>query len=398
MTAKTRSTANAKRPALSKSRRADSEAGKPRVSDATLVSSESALSSRLKRAEGSSKLAVPSGEVFVLNTSSMVRVVLLLLAFVLGVFASRAAAAASQVGQTALVQPALSGTASVEAQPLATSVAATEAFDPQPTATISANTEPYDQVRAEVLPDAGVTLPIRWGDWLPELVRLGVIDMNKLEDSFANQGGLTDEQKRLLTAGSDEFITIDSQNSWFTVMALWPLGLANKLQMNESSPIGGSDVANFASTAGWSLGREQNGAAYFNKYDVLSLTTEQEILLKELAENSYRPCCNNSTFFQDCNHGSALMGLLELGASQDLSRDQLARSALVANSFWFPDDYVKTAMYFKVLKGTAWKDVDAEEVLGSEYSSISGANKVAQVMASLGLLPEAASGAQCGVK
>ena len=37
-----------------------------------------------------------------------------------------------------------------------------------------------------------------------------------------------------------------------------------------------------------------------------------------IAKNAYRSCCDNSTFFQDCNHGWALLGLLQLGAGQGL--------------------------------------------------------------------------------
>ena len=268
----------------------------------------------------------------------------------------------------------------------------------RPAPTDAADSALFNQVRAEVLPDEGVTLPIRWGRWLPELVRQGIIDRDKLEASFAKQGGLTAEQKRLLTEGSDEFITINNQNSWFVVIALWPLGLANKMDINQNSPIAGDSLYNFASTGGWSLGAEKNGGAYFNKFELVKLTQEQEALVKTMAENSYRPCCNNSTFYQDCNHGSALLGLLELGASQGLSRKDLARAALVANSFWFPQNYLTTAMYFKVVKGIDWKDVDAEEVIGKDYSSASGANKVAQKVAAMGIMPKGALGVQCGVQ
>lgn len=268
----------------------------------------------------------------------------------------------------------------------------------QPAPASDAQRQLFNQVRADVFPEEGVTLPIRWGRWLPELVRLGVIDMDKLEASFANRGGLSPEQRQLLAEGSDEFITFNSENSWFNVIALWPLGLANKMEMNEASPLAGPNGFNYASTGGWTLGQEQNGGAYFNKYEVLNLTSEQEALVRALAENSYRPCCNNPTFFQDCNHGSALLGLLELGASQGLSRQELARAALLANSFWFPDKYLMTAMYFKVVKGIDWQDVNAEEVLESQYSSASGAAQVAQQVLALGVIPEDASGAQCGVR
>ncbi len=40
------------------------------------------------------------------------------------------------------------------------------------------------------------------------------------------------------------------------------------------------------------------------------------------------------------NHGSALRGLLQLGASQGLSEEELYREALAFNSFWFPQNSV----------------------------------------------------------
>ena len=30
----------------------------------------------------------------------------------------------------------------------------------------------------------------------------------------------------------------------------------------------------------------------------------------KIAKGIYRPCCNNSTYFPDCNHGMAMLGLL----------------------------------------------------------------------------------------
>src|SRR3546814_19376416 len=89
----------------------------------------------------------------------------------------------------------------------------------------------------------------------------------------------------------------------------------------------GDSLYNFASTGGWTLGKEQNGGAYFNKFRIVELTPEQVALVTQVAKSTYRPCCNNSTFFQDCNHGSALLGLLHLGASQGLTENELYQAA-----------------------------------------------------------------------
>ena len=113
-------------------------------------------------------------------------------------------------------------------------------------ATTSAQSTLFNQVRAAVLPAEGIKLPIRWGDWLPRLVKEGIIDSQKLETAFASRGGLNTEQKSLLTRGSNDFITITNENSWFLVMVLWPLGLANHMDVNEASPINGDGLFGFA--------------------------------------------------------------------------------------------------------------------------------------------------------
>jgi hypothetical protein len=99
------------------------------------------------------------------------------------------------------------------------------------------------------------------------------------------------------------------------------------MSTNKTSPVNGVSLFNLPSTGGWTLGKEENGGAYFNEFRIVELTPEQEALVTRIAKNTYRPCCNNSTFFQDCNHGSALLGLLELGASQGLTADELYQEA-----------------------------------------------------------------------
>lgn len=132
---------------------------------------------------------------------------------------------------------------------------------------------------------------------------------------------------------------------------------------------------------------------------IVELTDEQEALVTKIAQNTYRPCCNNSTFFQDCNHGSALLGLLQLGASQGLNEDELYREALAFNSFWFPHNYIQTALYFKIEKDTDWENVDPREILGYNYSAISSwaKNVQSQIAKIPNLLPQTKGGAGCGV-
>ncbi len=61
-----------------------------------------------------------------------------------------------------------------------------------------------------------------------------------------------------------------------------------------------------------------------------------------------------------------------LGALQGLSEDQLYREALAFNAFWFPQNYVHTALYFQEVRGIAWEDVDARMIMGADFSSASG--------------------------
>ena len=103
-----------------------------------------------------------------------------------------------------------------------------------------------------------------------------------------------------------------------------------------------------------------------------SIECAQELLAYQVATTTYRPCCDNPTFFQDCNHGSALFGLIALMASQGGSEDELYRAALAANSYWFPDKYVLTALQFMRTGHPRWRSVDPTLVLGRDFSSLSG--------------------------
>jgi hypothetical protein len=255
----------------------------------------------------------------------------------------------------------------------------------------------FDEVTAKVLPEKGFQSKIRLGDSVVKLVENGVIDRTKFEAIYKERGGLPPELKDVLDKTSDTPILLTRTNSNYYVNLLWPVGLSNYMGSNKRSPVNGKSLFNFASTGGWNLGKEENGGAYFNKFKIVELTPEQESLVMKIAENTYRPCCNNSTFFQDCNHGSALLGLLQLGAAQGLTEGELYREALAFNSFWFPQNYIETALYFKAVKNTDWENVDPKVIMDKVYSSASGAGLVAQKVSELGLVPQQKGGAGCGV-
>lgn len=254
------------------------------------------------------------------------------------------------------------------------------------------------EVQSAVLPKNGIKTKITLGDTIPKLVSYGVIDIKKIEELYKSRGGLSAEQKAMLTSRSTESLIINEDNAVWLVNMLWPLGLANKMDINNKSPVAGKDVNNFASTGGWGLGKEENGGVYFNKFEIVALNTEQEKRVKKIAESIYRPCCNNSTFFQDCNHGSAALALIEIGVSQKLSDKEIYKTILAFNSFWFPQNYIETALHFKAVKNKNWNQLDPKLILSKEYSSIGGwiANVDTPARKIAGLLPQQEGGGSCG--
>ncbi len=227
--------------------------------------------------------------------------------------------------------------------------------------------------------------------------------------------------------GSKEPIIIDRETASYLLNLFWPLGLSNKTEFNKNIPFTEKELSYLASTAGWWLGKENNGAAYFNKCEIIKLTPEQEAIVYEVAKNTFRPCCDNSTFAQDCNHGSALLGALELAASQGYSKDELYKLALQLNSFWFPDSYVKIALLKKVTENVDWPLTNArintgetqmntdnfnlrksalnprqsaliKEIMSAKYSSISGyIQNVEQKLAKLNPPGIQTQGGSCGL-
>jgi rhodanese-related sulfurtransferase len=244
---------------------------------------------------------------------------------------------------------------------------------------------------SQVLPKEGFRLPISWGDIGPRLVSLGVIDKKKFEGAVE----LTSDQKKILEEGGDIPITIDSSNSQFVVDMLWALGLAQKSKVYIDGPMGTQykkDVGNFASTGGWTLARGE-AVNYLNKFDLIPLTSDQQSKVEEIAKNVYRPCCGNSTWFPDCNHGMAALAAIELLVSKGVPEKDIYKYILDLNTFWFPQNYLTTATYF-ARQGTPWDKVDAKEVLGQAYSSAQGA---ATVTKKVGPLPFGGNtGGSCG--
>ncbi|KKS97987.1 MAG: hypothetical protein UV73_C0004G0129 [Candidatus Gottesmanbacteria bacterium GW2011_GWA2_43_14] len=250
------------------------------------------------------------------------------------------------------------------------------------------------EVTQKVLPDK-FNLGVSFGETVKKMVETGAIDKQKFLDLYQSRGGLPAEFTDLFDKDSSEKIIVTKENNAIILNLLWPLGIANKTKFLEEGPMK-EDSGNYASTGGWTLGKEEGGKL-FNRFPILPLTPEQEKEVIEIAQNIYRPCCGNSTYFPDCNHGAAMLGYIELAVVQGMSRNEIYKKALLLNSQWFPQTYVELAMYFKSKKGEDWQDVDPKEALGSPYSSGAGYQAINKELQSEGILPKVEGGGGCGV-
>ncbi len=256
-------------------------------------------------------------------------------------------------------------------------------FNTQLTALAKSTKNPEELVqilKSQVLPQTGYVLGVTWKDIGKQLLDGGAIDKQKYEQLLAQEPGSSDMMKYLNNSSNDRMM-INEKNSHFMVNTLWALGLANKSKVLEEGTMktyGKGDVMSFASTGGWSLGKKPTGEIYSSS-EIVKLTPEQNEIVKNIAQNVYRPCCGNSTEFPDCNHGMAALGYIEAAVKQGLSEKRIYQDVLALNSFWFPQQYVTLAAYFNQQK-TDWTNVDAKVALGVDYSSGQGAARIAQAV------------------
>jgi len=250
----------------------------------------------------------------------------------------------------------------------------------------------------EVLPKSGVTLPVQWGDFGRKLVESGVIDQKKFLALYEGRGGLSPEDEKLLLGTGNGNLRMTPENAGVILNLLWAFGLGQKSDVLDKGPMkdpryngAGPPAGGFASTGGWTIARG-DAMEYYSKYQFVELSADEAALVERVAKNIYRPCCGNSTYFPDCNHGMAMLGLLELMASQGISEGDMYAAALQVNSYWFPDTYLTIASYFQA-KGITWSAVDPKEALGADYSSGAGYQKIQSEVAA----PPKRSGAGCGV-
>lgn len=263
---------------------------------------------------------------------------------------------------------------------------------PEPTTT----PEPVGKM-SDVMP-TNYDLGVSFGDTIVKMVQGGAIDAEKLIALHSSRKALTKAQLQLLTSPSSESVILNKDNAGLLLNLFWPLGIANKSEVLTSGPLGTrykDDAGNMASTGGWSLAKG-NGALYLNSLSLIRLTDQQEKMVADMAMQIYRPCCNNHTYFPDCNHGAAMLGYIELAVVQGLPQQRIYKNALVLNAYWFPQYYTALATYYKAKRNLDWENVDAVEALGSQYSSIDGSGAVMALLQKEGLLPKEQDSGGCG--
>src|SRR5215207_4698044 len=245
----------------------------------------------------------------------------------------------------------------------------------------------YEQINSK----DGYNLSVSYGDLGPQLLASGVINYDAFAAIYQNAGSpLSAEQIDALKNGSDQEIVINSQNAYYLLNFFWAVGLANQNAILTEGPmVQNSDgkFENFASTGGWSLATKPITDLYAS-LDLIPLTEEQQKLVEEVAQGVYRPCCDNPTHFPDCNHGMAMLGILELMASQGATVDQMVEAAKYINAYWFPQQTLEAAVYLKANQGIDFAETDPRLIVGRSMSSASGSKRVHADLQSKGLLQQ----------
>lgn len=257
----------------------------------------------------------------------------------------------------------------------------------------SANGVNLNQLQEKVLPQNGYRFKINWGDLGKRMIEDGVIDEVKLTQAITRENTLSANLKKYLEDDQNQ-IELNQENAQFWVDVLWGLGLANKNPLLEKGPmVEGGNTANFASTGGYTLGKKPAMELY-SKFSYFNLTDEQQKTVEEIAANIYRPCCGNSTAFPDCNHGMAALALVELAVSQNKGKDEIYKTVLAFNSYWFPQTYLDIAYHF-AKNGRDFKKVSPQEILSKTFSSAMGYQAVRRQIGNISW-PVLQDGPSCG--
>ena len=253
----------------------------------------------------------------------------------------------------------------------------------------------------QINPAEGYTVPASFGDLGPRLLEAGAIRQNAFSQVYEQAGKpLSAEQMEILRQGSETQVVFNQQNAYFLLNFFWAVGLANENPVLIEGPMmqrGQENVVGYASTGGWTLATRPVKELYAS-VPLIVLTPEQQVRLEEVVQAIYRPCCNNPTSFPDCNHGMAMLGLMELMASQRATADEMFQAAKYANAFWCPQQTLELATYFNLMQKASFNQADARTLVSQRFSSGSGFQAVHEWLSTNGQLPQApGSGNNCGV-
>ena len=257
------------------------------------------------------------------------------------------------------------------------------------------------QLIEQINPPEGYPLEVKFGDIGPQLLAAGAVDYNAFVEVYERSGQpLGEDQLAILTQGSDADVVFDRENAYFLLNYFWALELANENPILTDGPMveySEGQVERFASTGGWTIATKPITEVYASA-QILPLSPAQQKRLDEVAKGVYRPCCNNPTHFPDCNHGMAMLGMLELLASQDASAEEMFTAAKYANAFWYPQQTLELATFYKSTQGLDFSQVDSREIVGPNFSSGSGFQAVHQWLTENGVLEGSSGGGNsCGV-
>ena len=247
----------------------------------------------------------------------------------------------------------------------------------------------------QVNPPDGYDLGVAYRNLGPQVLEAGGIDYSAFVTLYESNGRpLTEEQIEILTKGADKPIVINAENAHFLLNFFWAVGLVNTNPILTEGPItqnSAGQVERSASTGGWTLGTKPVTELFASQV-LISLTPEQQARVEEAAALIYRPCCNNPTLFPDCNHGMAMLGLLELMASQGASLEEMLQAAKYVNAFWFPQQALETAIFLESTQKTSFRNADPALIVGKEMHSGSGFAAVHQYLQTNGLLAQTPGG------
>jgi hypothetical protein len=251
-----------------------------------------------------------------------------------------------------------------------------------------------EEVRKAAEPTAGglphtFLLPITYQDLGPRLVGAGAFTVEGFSEVLAKSGRpIAPRLGKILTEGSDEPIVFDHDTGQFLLNLFWAAGLTNNnpiLRRGAMVERSEGRVEQFASTAGWTLASKPLSRLYSGS-ELFRLSAVQQARLEEAAAAIYRPCCNNPTSFPDCNHGMAMLGLLELMAQEGRSVEEMLEAAKMVNAFWYPEQSHLLALYYQARQGLNFVDIPAREAVSAAAFSGNGFGEVRAWMTASGTL------------